>query len=122
MDGRNREVLHKDVQFSNDLTIDYDLQRLYWISYGTIEYSDLNGHGRTALLSFNNALPFFIAISGIYVYWNEYMSTTVYKTHKELQNYFVFSVYENDTSLSDFKVVDAFQQQANSKCQHNNTY
>ena len=123
MDGSNQEVLHDtDLLFPNDLTIDYDLQRLYWVDLRAIEYSDLNGHGRTILLSFSGVLdlPFFIAISGDFVYWNKYFGGTVYKIHKELPNSFALSVYENETLplLGDFKVVDALQQQANSKCQH----
>ena len=123
MDGSNREVLHDThLIWPNDLAIDYDRQRLYWTNFNAIEYSDLNGNGRKVLLSFNGTfdLPNFIAISGDYVYWMEYFGTTIYKTHKELPNSDILPVYKNNTiiffQLGYFKIIDALQQQENSKC------
>lgn len=53
MDGSNRKVLvSKNLTWPNGLAIDFEKNRLYWADGGTkkIEYSDLNGKGRTVLI------------------------------------------------------------------------
>lgn len=54
MDGTDRKVLiGTDLTWPNGLAIDFDKRRLYWDDAGTqrIEYSNLDGKGRTVLIS-----------------------------------------------------------------------
>lgn len=54
MDGSVRRVLvSTNLTWPNGLAIDHNLGRLYWVDGGTkaIEYSRLDGSGRTALKS-----------------------------------------------------------------------
>lgn len=54
MDGTDRKVLFgTDLTWPNGLAIDFDKKRLYWTDAGTqkIEYSTLDGKGRTVLIS-----------------------------------------------------------------------
>lgn len=53
MDGSDRKVLvSKNLTWPNGLAIDFEKSRIYWADGGTkkIEYSDLNGKGRTVLI------------------------------------------------------------------------
>ena len=88
MDGSDRKVLHDtDLTWPNGLTIDYQLQRLYWADAFTdrIEYSSVDGTGREILLTSAHGLqhPFGITISGNQIYWVDVVNGSVYTTHKQ---------------------------------------
>ena len=54
MNGSNRKILFsKDLIWPNGLAIDHEKSRIYWVDGGTkaIEYSRLDGSGRTTLRS-----------------------------------------------------------------------
>ena len=121
MDGSNREVLHDtDLRWPNGLAIDYELQRLYWVEayYDKVEFSNVDGSRRETLLDLDSgSYPFTITISGDQVYWAEWSSATIYRTHKEFATSVlpVLTVPHYLHTTSGIEVVHPNRQHINSK-------
>jgi len=74
LDGSNSVVVlvSSSVTHPSGLTINYLTNQLFWTDpdMGTIEYSRLDGSGRTVLLSGQSLNPFKVDVLGNYVVWN----------------------------------------------------
>ena len=74
LDGSSSVVVlaSNNVGHPSGLTINYVTNRLFWADpvMGTIEYSRLDGSGRTELLSGESSSPFKIDVMGGFVVWN----------------------------------------------------
>ena len=84
MDGNAREMLFDtDLVWPNGITTDYLEQRIYWTDAGLhrIEYSNVNGTGRT-LLATSLVSPFAITLEGDILYWTDTSEKKVFATHK----------------------------------------
>ena len=97
MDGSNRTVLHNtNLIWPNGITIDYDNQRLYWIdaSLDTLEYSNVDGTGRTLLERDDPILhPFSITLEEDFLYWTDWEQLAIFTTHKDLPSSAITSLY-----------------------------
>ena len=120
MDGSDRIVLHDTgLTWPYGLTIDYELQRLYWADafYDRIEYSSVDGIGREILLTFDSDYhnPFGITISGDQIYWTDTINSTVFTAHKQAAINIV-PLY-NDLLFTPIGIeaVDPYRQSTNSK-------
>ena len=118
MDGNNREVLHDTgLTWPNGLTIDYQLQRLYWADafFDRIEYSHVDGTGREILLTVITGLhhPFSLTISGDQIYWTDWSNYTVYTAHKQ-SAISILPVYSFISTPNGVEAVDPDRQQINS--------
>ena len=87
MDGTLRQVIiDDDLIWPNGLTIDYEMQRLYWADafLDKIEYSFVDGTARTLLESAENGImhPFAITLENELVFWTERDISAIYATHK----------------------------------------
>ena len=98
MDGSNRTILHNtNLIWPNGITIDYDLQILYWIDAGldTLEYSNVDGTGRT-LLDNSDEIdnPFSITLYNDFLFWTDWQQMAILTKHKALPNGNVNSLYQ----------------------------
>ena len=76
--GKNRKaIITKDIWWPNGLTIDFTLNRIYWIDakLKRIETCDFNGHHRILVrkLSFFSH-PFAISVFEELIYWSDWTS------------------------------------------------
>lgn len=84
--GKNRTaIITKDVWWPNGLTIDFTLNRLYWIDakLRRIETCDMNGHHRVLVrkLSFYSH-PFAISVFEDHIYWTDWETGAVEVANK----------------------------------------
>ncbi|XP_072036117.1 low-density lipoprotein receptor-related protein 2-like [Amphiura filiformis] len=93
MDGNNRRVIvDRNLRWPNDVTIDYDARRLYWLNAGgalvnKIESSDMDGSDRRAIVQhgpYQQALqhPFSIAVFQDTIYWTDWRQYTLQSVNK----------------------------------------
>ena len=98
MDGSNRTILHNtDLIWPNGITIDYENQILYWIdaSLDTLEYSNVDGTGRTLLNQGGEiAHPFSITLNDDYLFWTDWQELAIFTTHKNQPNSAITSFYQ----------------------------
>ena len=81
MDGSHRQVIIKDsVRWPNGLTVDYVLDKLYWVDakLNTIGSSNLDGSGSRTILRH----PFSISVFSELVYWTEWDTHSIYQADK----------------------------------------
>ena len=86
MDGENRTaIITEDVWWPNGLTIDFTLNRLYWIDakLKRVETCDINGRHRVLVrkLSFT-AHPFAISVFEDNIYWSDWETGSVEVANK----------------------------------------
>ena len=84
MDGSDRRVLHNTgLTWPNGLTIDYTAQKIYWAdaSLDRIEFSNVDGNGRTVLLSGLDH-PFSITLEGNLLFWTDWQNNAIHVAHK----------------------------------------
>ena len=98
MDGRNRTILHDtNLVWPNGLTIDYANQRIYWVdaSLDTIEYSNVDGSGRTLLDRMDDQVfhPFSITLEEEFIFWTDWNQLSIFTTHKDLPNDNIVNLY-----------------------------
>ena len=98
MDGSNRTILHNtNLIWPNGITIDYDHQILYWIDAGldTLEYSNVDGTGRT-LLDNSDKIdhPFSITLYNDFLFWTDWQQMAILTKHKALPNGNITSIYQ----------------------------
>ena len=87
MDGDAREVLHDtELTWPNGIAIDYPVQRIYWADafLDKIEYSNVDGSGRTVLETAANGVvhPFALTLEGDLLFWTEWANLSIFATHK----------------------------------------
>ena len=99
MDGSNRTVLHNtNLVWPNGITLDLANQRIYWIdaSIDTIEYSNVDGSGRTLLERVDDEIfhPFAITLENEFLFWTDWNQLAIFTTHKDLPNDNIISLYD----------------------------
>jgi DNA-binding beta-propeller fold protein YncE len=98
MDGSNRTILHNtDLIWPNGIAIDYENQILYWIdaSLDTLEYSNVDGTGRTLLNQGGEIVcPFSITLNDDYLFWTDWQELAIFTTHKNQLNGAITSFYQ----------------------------
>ncbi|KAK6619502.1 hypothetical protein RUM43_012259 [Polyplax serrata] len=87
MNGSNRKILFSEnLIWPNGLAIDQEKNRLYWVDGGTkaIEYSRLDGTGRTALKISGTEVrhPFGLALFGKSIYWTDWETNSIHTADK----------------------------------------
>ena len=88
MNGDERRTLHYNgISQPNGITIDYSSNRIYWADAGEdrLEYSSLDGSGRTVLESAATGLisPFAVTVADEILFWSDWHTNKIYATHKE---------------------------------------
>lgn len=93
MDGSNRTVLHNtNLVWPNGITLDYVNQKIYWIdaSLDNIEYSNVDGTGRTLLerVYVDDGVfhPFSLTLAKEFLFWTDWNQLAIFSTHKDLPN------------------------------------
>ena len=99
MDGSNRTVLHNtNLVWPNGITVDYANQIIYWIdaSLDTLEYSNVDGTGRTLLERVDDQIfhPFSITLEDEFLFWTDWNQLAIFTTHKDLPNDNIISLYD----------------------------
>ena len=88
LDGSDRRVMHNtDLLQPVGITVDYVDGKIYWSDVGLdrIEYSNLDGSGRTILETESSGLyhPFSLTVADDLVFWTDWETNSIYTTHKE---------------------------------------
>ncbi|KAJ1530888.1 hypothetical protein ONE63_005730 [Megalurothrips usitatus] len=85
MNGQNRKaIITKEVRWPNGLALDYDAGRVFWVDamYHRIESADLDGNGRTTVLSKGLPHPFALTLFEDNVYWTDWHTHSVMGANK----------------------------------------
>jgi sugar lactone lactonase YvrE len=87
LDGSRRQaIVTTDIEWPNGLTIDYVINRLFWVDAKghVICSSDLNGEDRKIVLYSNNYLkhPFAITVFEDWVFWTDWETEGIHKANK----------------------------------------
>ena len=85
MDGQNTEdVVRNDLQSPTGLTIDFTIDKLFWVDNKRhiIECSDLDGRNRRSVITRDVKNPFAIAVFEEKVYWSDPISKIVTSANK----------------------------------------
>lgn len=87
MDGQGRiAIVDTDLIWPNGLALDLDAQKIYWAdaNLDKIEYSNVDGSGRTVLETGADGLlhPFSLTLIGNLLYWTDWANDSIYSTHK----------------------------------------
>ncbi|XP_068993611.1 low-density lipoprotein receptor-related protein 4 isoform X1 [Neodiprion pinetum] len=122
MDGSDRKILvSKNLTWPNGLAIDFEKNRLYWADGGTkkIEYSDLNGKGRTVLISTDLPHPFGLVIFKNKIFWTDWDTQSIHQADKnDGSNRSV--VRSGISGLMDVRVFHRHRKTINTPCNKNN--
>lgn len=79
MDGSSREVIHSGLTAPYGLTMDYDLQILYWVDENKLESSKPDGTNRM-LLTESLQDPFGITYYDGSLYWSDLTQHRIYSS------------------------------------------
>ena len=86
MDGSHREILTDQVQWPNGLTVDFLLEKLYWVDakLSTIGSADLDGSNARIVFYSTTYLkhPFSISLWEDKMYWTEWDTHSIYSADK----------------------------------------
>lgn len=87
MDGRHRQIIiSTNIKWPNGLTLDFVLNRIYWVDakLNIISSSNFDGSDRRVILSSLEFLkhPFSITTFEDYVYWTDWGKAAVFKANK----------------------------------------
>ena len=88
MDGGDRRtIISSDLSQPNGITIDYNLQRIFWTDsdLDRIQYANYDGTECMTLLTEDNGLiyPFAITAADGLLFWSDGRSNSIYATHAE---------------------------------------
>jgi hypothetical protein len=88
MDGGDRRtIISSDLSQPNGITIDYNLQRIFWTDsdLDRIQYANYDGTECMTLLTEDNGLiyPFAVTTANGLLFWSDGRSNSIYATHAE---------------------------------------
>jgi len=84
LSGASRiELITKDVQVPNEITIDYNTNHIYWVDshFDWIQTTDLDGHNRQTLFKQRGLQLFGISILHDTLYWTDWVSRGIHSTN-----------------------------------------
>ncbi|XP_077985900.1 sortilin-related receptor-like [Glandiceps talaboti] len=122
MDGESNEIIvSSSVHWPNGITIDYQLQKLYWTDayLDRIECINTDGTNRQVLISEDVPHPYAIGVYKNYIYWDDWYSKAILKANK-YDGSGKTTVLSNLDSVMDLKVLSRSLQSGNNPCARSN--
>lgn len=86
LDGSERIfVVHNELGWPNGITLDLINQKIYWCDarFDRIEYANMDGTDRRALITDNLPHPFGFSLMGAHLYWTDWQRRAIDRAHKE---------------------------------------
>ena len=117
MDGSRKEHIVKNFIWPNGLALDSLANRLYWTEakMGKIEFLDLTTNERRTVISDNTLHPFALAVFEEWIYWSDWFTYSLERSHKLSRHNQTIIVREINEEIKGVHVIHPLRQ----KCSYN---